>query len=43
MALAAPESELEPIISELRALIREHINRARDLIADAILGLNNAT
>lgn len=33
--LAAPEPEWEPILSELKALIHEHVNRAKDLTATA--------
>jgi hypothetical protein len=34
-ALAAPEAEWEPILSELKALIHEHVDRARDLASAA--------
>jgi hypothetical protein len=36
-AVAAPESESESILSELRAMIHEHVNRARDLAVEAFL------
>ena len=34
-ALAAPETEWQPILSELQAMIHEHVNRARDLASAA--------
>ena len=41
-AIAAPESEWEPILSELRSLIHDHVSRARDLAAAAFPRGNDA-
>ena len=34
-AIAAPESEWEPILSEVRSLIHHHVSRAKELAAAA--------
>ncbi len=36
-AVAAPESEAEAILAELRSLLHDHVNRARNLAANAFL------
>jgi len=41
-AVAAPESEAEAILAELRSLLHDHVNRARSLAANTFLGSDDA-
>ena len=41
-AISASESESEPILSELRSLIHDHVKRAKDLATDAFWGRDDA-
>jgi hypothetical protein len=36
LAVLAPESEWEPIVAELKALIHDHVTRAREIAAASL-------